>query len=111
MSHIVNRGLKQDATLWTVTSNRSGGDAFSVPIPVKVRWTDVSERYIGSLDRQEHVSSSVVHLDRSARVGDYLVLGTSTALDPTLVQGAAKIQRMDKTPNLRNLLLNYKAFL
>jgi len=111
MSHIANRGLLEDATLWVVSPNESGGDIFGPPIAVKCRWEDKTEQYFSTLDRTEHVSNSVVYLDRSASVGDYLFQGVSIDLDPTEVVGAARIHRFDKVPNLRNLLITRKAYL
>lgn len=111
MSHVSDRARRQDATLWTTSPNGSGGDVFGPPQAIKVRWEERSERFISQLDQNERVSQSVVYLGQTAAVGDYLYLGTSAAVDPTVVTGAYKIQRFDATPSLRLLNMVRKAYL
>lgn len=110
MSHIAQRALRQDATLWQVTPDSHGGDLFGDPIPVKCRWEEKTEQFQSTLDNDEHTSRAIVFLDRTAQVGDYLALGTFDEADPTELV-AWKIQRFDTIPNLRNLLMMRKAYL
>ena len=96
--------LKDVATWWSVTPNGLGGDLFGTPVPVKCRWEDRTETYIGQIDRRELVSNAVVFTDRDVSTGDYLVKGDSSLEpDPTTVAKAFKIQRFDKVSDLRNL--------
>jgi hypothetical protein len=111
MTHIAERGLLQDATAWVVAPDGAGGDTFSAPVAVKCRWEDRAEKFVGPLDRDEHISMAVVYVDRNLAVGDYLFQGVSVAANPSLVAGAYKIRRFDKTPDLRNLLVLRKAYL
>lgn len=111
MTHIVERGLLQTATLWAVTPNGYGGSTFSAPVPIQCRWEDRTEKFVGPIDRQERVSKSIVYTDRNLNVGDYLFLGESAAADPSLVIGASKVERFDKIPDLRTLLVLRKAYL
>ena len=111
MSHLVTRALVDDATVWTVSPDGFGGDTFAAPVTVKCRWEDRTEEYFSQLDQNQQVSRSIVFLAQSASVGDYLFQGISAALDPTVVAGAYKIRRFDKVPNLRNLLVQRKAYL
>lgn len=111
MSHIVDRALIQDATLWPVAPDSYGGDTFGAPVPVKCRWEDRTDKFFSQLDQNEQVSRSVVHISQNANVGDYLFSGVSVAADPTTISGAYKIRRFDKIPNLRNLLMLRKAYL
>lgn len=111
MTHIADRALLQDATTWPVTPDEFGGDNFGAPIPIKVRWSDRTEKFISSLDQNEHISSSIVHTDRTLAVGDYIYLGTTIQADPSTVVGAYKIRRFDNIPDIRTLLVTRKAYL
>jgi hypothetical protein len=111
MSHVADRMLLQDATLWSVTPDGYGGDVFGAPVACKCRWEDRTEKFMSPLDRVEQVSRSIVYLDRRAAVGDYLYGGTSADDDPTQITGAYKIRRFDVVPNLRNLQVIRKAYL
>lgn len=84
---------------------------FAPPIAIKCRWEDRTERFRSQIDNDEHVSAAIVHLDRSASVGDYLFPGPTTEPDPTSLPGSYKIQRFDNIPDFRNLLVNRKAYL
>lgn len=110
-THISERGLHQDATLWVVSPDAFGGDTFSDPIPMKVRWEERSEEFFSLLDQNEQVSRAIVMCDRTVHVEDYLYLGISTAADPTTLVTAFKVRRFDNTPDLRNLKVVRKAFL
>ncbi len=112
MASIQRNTMNQQVTWWSVTPDGAGGDLFAAPVLAKCRWEDKSELYIGQIDRREHVSKSVVVLDRPVAVGDYLALDDQTLeLDPSTLNGAHKIQRFQQLPDLRNLEVVNKAIL
>lgn len=96
--------LKDEATWWAVTGgNGFGGDAISAPVLIKCRWDEVQEVFIGQIDRRELISKAVVIVDRDMAVGDYLVKGDLTdQASPSGVPGAFKVQRWEKSADLRN---------
>lgn len=97
--------LNDSITWWSITGpDGFGGDKFAAPVLISGRWEDRQEKFIGQLDRQEKVSNAVVFMDRDAALGDYLCLGNQTSQsNPTSVVGAYKIEKYNKTPNLRSL--------
>lgn len=111
MSFVADRALKQTATLWRVSPDKFGGDLFSAPEVILCRWVDKAEKFISPLDSNEYTSNSIVHVQTNMLPGDYLFLGETDQTDPTELPGAFKIQRFDKIPNLRNLMLIRKAYL
>jgi len=96
----LTRNLLQTATLWTRDSVDSYGDpTFSAPVSILVRWEQKTELFV-NVRGEEKRSNSVVFLDRDVAVGDFLLLGTSTAADPTSVQNAQQVQDFRKIPSL-----------
>lgn len=112
VSMIANK-LPQQATWWSVTAGDGfGGDVVAPPVLLNCRWQDVSETMRSHLDSREFVSRAVVYLDTDIAVGDYLCLGDQTVqTDPATVNGAWKVERWNKTPDLRNLDFVRKAVL
>lgn len=109
MVAITTRGLKQIATWWAVSPDGTGGDLFDAPVLIACRWEDRQETYIGQIDRREHVSKSIVYIDREIAVGDYLALGDQMATaDPTSLAAADKAQRQQLFPDLRNIETQYR---
>ena len=104
------RDLRQDVTHWTTTPDGFGGFTFGVPTALKGRWEDKATLFRDTKG-EEVTSESVVYLDTDVVVGDYLFLGVSAAADPTTVAGARQIRQFFKTPDLRVLDHERKAFL
>lgn len=108
---LTSNAMVHDATLWEVTVDGYGGYAFGLPTPIKVRWEQREEIFVGRLNRTELVSKAVVYMDRDVVVGDFLYLGKSKELNPASVNGAYQVQRFDKSTDLRGLQSVRKAVL
>jgi len=102
---ILTGRLPHKLTWWRVTGGDGfGGDAFAAPQLIDGRWEDRQETFYGTLDRRELISKAVVFVNQDVAVGDYLCQGNNVAsANPTVLAGALKIQRYDKTPDLRSL--------
>ena len=88
-----------DVTWWQRTGVNPWGDAsFATPVPIKGHWQDKDEIFTGA-DGEQLVAASVVHVDRDLAVGDYILDGISTWVDP-LGAGASRIEgwRRSKIP-------------
>lgn len=104
----------QKITWWSVTgADGFGGDVIAAPVVVQGRWQDKAETFIGQVDRRELISSAVVYLEsQDIAVGDYLANGDQSATqNPSILKGAYKVQRWQKSPDLRSLEYVRKAFL
>ena len=104
------RHLKQDVTHWASTPNGYGGYSFTGPNALKGRWEDKRE-LIRDSQGNEVVSQSIVYLSADIEPEDYLFLGTSTDPDPTTVPLATRVIQFDKTPDLRLVTYERKAYL
>ena len=111
MDHVATRGLTQSATRWVATPDGFGGATFTLPEKIGCRWEERTEQFFSMLDKKETVSRAVVFVDRDVKVGDWLYPVSSDATDPTILDGAYKVQRFDRVPDLRNLLAIRKAYL
>lgn len=105
MVSILKGKLPHKITWWAVTGGDGfGGDQVAAPVLIDGRWEDREEKFVGLLDRREHVSNAIVIVDRDMALGDYLCLGDQTSqVDPSLATGAYKIQVYRKISDLRNL--------
>lgn len=87
---------KMDITWWRRTGVSPFGDpTFAAPVAVKGHWRQQREIYVGA-DGEEHVSRSIVHVDRDMTEGDYIQLAISTNVDP-IDAGAARINGWRKS--------------
>ncbi len=111
MSHLA-RNLTQDITYWpAATPDGWGGITFGTPIPVMGKWVQKSELFRG-ISGEEEVSKAVVWLDTDVAIGGWLFEGVSEDADPAAnVLGASEIRQFYKTPSLRNLDHERRAFL
>lgn len=102
---ILDGKLNHPATWWSITGpDGFGGDKFAQPVLIDTRWEDIQVKFVGRVDHAEKVSNAVVYVDRDMAEGDYLCLGDQTAsVNPSAVVGAYKIERFDKTSDLRNV--------
>lgn len=87
-------------TYWSATPDRYGGFTFGAPTAVKARWQDTVEVTINS-NGDSIVSRAIVFVATDVDVNGYLYNGVSIAADPTTLPTAHKIQRFDKSPNIR----------
>ena len=109
--------LQQTAVYWgSPASDGLGGFTWADPIEVKCRWTD-SINVISGSDGVEVVSKAFVMVDRDMEEQGVLFLGDLGDLDsvseddPTGVDGAYRIKRFDKIPNLTATAYLRKVFL
>jgi hypothetical protein len=108
---MIGKGYKQTATYWGAPMpNGTGGYTYAAPITMQVRWEERQEQFSNE-QGEILVSQAVVFVPQDVVVGGYLYLGTSTAPDPTSVDGAYEIRRMIKIPDLRNAVAERRAFL
>lgn len=100
----IDRKLNQVGTWWSTTPNGYGGDNFGTPTKISMRWEDLQEVIPAAEGTKEKISNAVVFVDRDISVGDYLCQGDHTIdSDPTLVDGALKVQHYGKVTDLRNV--------
>ena len=107
---VFERNLKQDITHWTATPDGYGGFTFGSPSTQKGRWVNRNVLFNDAAG-EEVVSNSIVNLSLDVAEGDYLYEGKSTEADPTTLDGAARVRRFNKFPDLRKLNTVRKAFL
>lgn len=95
------RYMGQDATYWGPPTR----DAFDVltfpaPTPISVRWEDKAVLFRDA-EGQQVMSEAVVYTAQQVETDGFLYLGTSAAVDPQQVDGAAEIRQTGRTLNLR----------
>ena len=114
---------KQTAVYWgSPTPNGRGGWSFDDPVELApgtdtgVRWQDSNELFIDA-NGAEQTAKSIVFPSQALALDGYLFLGTLADLssadegDPQIVEGAQRIQRVDRTINTRNNRTIWKAYL
>lgn len=106
----LNRNMKDDITHWEATPSGYGGFDFLPPVSVKGRWQDSIE-LLRSDSGDSFSSRAKVGLDTDVTEGDYLFLGVSAEADPANVDGAFRVMRFDKTPDLRSIKHRRVAYL
>lgn len=119
---LIKRMRKQTAVYWALASSDSGGiayddfgqPAFTDPVEIKCRWTDVSEEYIDAKGAKR-LSHSKVYVDRDVDIDGVLMLGkiidVTDEENPRENDGAEEIRRFDKVPNLKATEFLLTAFL
>jgi len=103
---------KQDGVYWPLASDESGGVDFddygqpqwADPIPIKCRWDDAVEEFIGP-DGTRELSKAKVYVDCDVDIGGVLMLGEiADIVEPVNIkenEGAWEIRGFLKNPNLR----------
>lgn len=107
------RALQQTTTYWApadASSDLYGKPTYSAPVQLPCRWENRVE-LVRSKSGQEIASQARVFLAQTVSLDGYLLLGTSSAVDPTLVTGAFEIQAISSIPDLRNLKTLTAAYL
>lgn len=105
------RGYTQTATYWsTPTSDGLGGNTWSAPVNVKVRWEQRKEQFKNT-SGDTIVSNAVVWLLQDVDILGYLLLGQSSAADPTTVKDAYQIKEFQKIPAISGYKFERRAFL
>ncbi len=105
----IQRNLNADITHWVVTHG-AFGITFGTPTTQKGFWNDRNEIF-KTPQGEDAVSRSIVYLTSDVAEGDYLFEGVSTDTNPTLLDGARRIEKFEKLPDLRNLDHQRKAYL
>lgn len=101
MTDFLTRNMRQTATYWGPgVADGFGGKTYAAPIQVKVRWEDTNVLFVDQ-NGNEVVSKAVVYVDTDLSVGGYLLLGISTASNPTTIIGTHEIRNISKSPNIR----------
>ena len=91
----------QTITYWGPgTPDGYGGYTYPDPIEIKGRWEDRKELFVDA-EGNEVRSQAIVYPSQVVELGGYLYLGSSTASDPTTVEGALKIRAARKVPNIK----------
>lgn len=100
-------------THWVVTPDGFGGYTFALPRTLDGRWEDVTEKFMSDAGR-ETVSKAIAYLSDDVLTEDYLMNGETSEANPTnLTDGktAHQVERFDKTPDVRNLSYERKAYM
>lgn len=101
----------QDATYWgPVVNDGYGGGTYPVPVPIKCRWQDTVKKFMDS-NGAERISQAIVYPNQAVEIGGWLFEGASVAADPTVITGAIQIKNVRTTPDMRNVLIEVKAWL
>lgn len=101
----------QAATYWPKT----GVDEFNKTIlgesdEICVRWQEKIDRFKNE-DGKELISKAIVYTDKEVFTDDYLFLGESNEVDPTVDDRAYIIKMVEKSINLTNTKSFYKVWL
>ncbi len=103
----------QEITIWTATPSGYGGYTFALPVTVEGRWEDRNILF-KSDEGNDEVSEAIAYLAIDVETEDYLMEGRTSEADPlnlTDNKRAYRVQRFDKTPDLRVLAFERKAYL
>lgn len=111
---------KQTCVYWAPAGSVSGGEdqdqygspQFTDPVELSCRWDDVAQKFT-SPGGEELISRAKVLVD-GVEVGGVLMLGTLDDViddDPLRNDGAYQIKRYDSTPDFKNRVTYYMAYL
>lgn len=101
----------QSITYWAnPVANGVGGWSFDAPIVLIGRWEEHSER-VEDKDGNDYVSNAQASFEGGVKIGGYLYNGISVASDPTTVDGAYVIMKVDSIPDLRAIRQVNKAYM
>lgn len=102
---------KQTATYWaSPVDDGYGGYSYTAPVALAVRWEEKQEEFTDPQGKI-NISQAVVYIKGDVTVGGYLLLGSSVAGNPSAEHEAYLIKQFAKTPDLRNLFNERRAFL
>ena len=100
----------QDVTHWIAAPSGFGGDTFSTPVTIEGRWEERAELF-RTPEGEESVSNAIAYLASDVSLGDYLFLGISIVADPTTLAETFQVRQFHKTPDLRRLSFERRAFM
>ncbi len=108
----ITRNLRQTVTHWAKSGTRDsyGQSLWSAPVTLAARWEDKTETILNQ-EGEEVLSRSTVYLPSDVEIGDYLLLGENTGIDPTTISGTFKVKDFRKIPQLRGDEFERVAFL
>ena len=95
------KAYRQTITVWTGEGELDLYGQVTRPPPkqIKGRWEQRGELFIDDEGKQV-VSAAVVYVKEVYAVGDYVLLGTSSAADPSALGEAFIIRSVSRTPSL-----------
>ncbi len=103
----------QKITHWVATPNGFGGYTFALPTTLDGRWEEKNILFMADEGR-EVISKAIAYLPVDVLTEDYLMEGDTSEADPlnlTDEKKAYRVQRYDRTPDLRVLSFERKAYL
>lgn len=93
--------LKQTATYWANPSNDGFNNyTFDSPAQVNVRWEDHQEKVVDE-NGIEIISKAKVFVDQDMESKEWLMLGTSSEVNPQSEETAFEIIKFEKVPSLK----------
>lgn len=116
---MIARKSNQTAVYWgDPVVDGYGKATFSGPEEVDVRWEDHTETFTDR-EGKERISKALIYTVDDPSYGwddeGYMYLGTiaglSSTSDPTIIDNAYEIRRIDKLPELDNVNMMYRIWL
>lgn len=92
------RNRNQTATRWTPSGYDAYGAATYTVTTLQVRWEDKKIKTV-DLSGADIISNAIVYTGEDILVGDFLYLGSSSAITPP--NGSFRVRNFGKTPNLK----------
>ncbi len=100
-------------THWVATPTGFGGYTFALPTTLDGRWEEKTVKFLSDAGK-ETLSKAIAYLSADVLTEDYLMLGETSEADPTNLTDdkiAYLVERFDRTPDLRNLSFERKAYM
>ena len=106
-----SRNMRQDITYWApIATDGFGQASFAAPVTFKGRWEE-NNQVIQNQAGDEVVSKATCYVPIDVLEQGYLLVGISSEADPTTINAADEIKGFAKTPNLRHMSYERRAFL
>ena len=98
---MVSRAYRQTVTVWTGEGELDLYGRVTRPPPrqIKGRWEQRGDLFIDDSGKQV-VSAAVVYVKEPFATGDYVLLGTSAATDPSALGDAFIVRAVSRTPSV-----------
>ncbi len=102
---IIDTFRRRDAVYYPQDGmSADGNPTFGIPVEIKVRWDDVTQRF-NLPDGSEAISNAVVYVDRQMDIGDLLFYGTLLDLkypdEPLKNRRINEIRQFSRIDNLK----------
>ena len=107
----ITKHLRQLTTFWSVTGADASGDpTFAAPKALTTRREEKQAVFTNAAG-EEASAGAVVFVREDMKAGDFLLLGTSSEVDPTALTDSREIQGWSKLPELTGSGFERRAFL